>query len=131
MVAPAEVDMRFNSITPQFLVDDLDESIGYYRDNLGFTLSFRYSDFYAEVARDGCALHLKCAPKTISDRAHRKENDHLDAYIDVTGVDMLFAELERRGARIIVPLENRPWHCRDFYVEDPDGYIICFSEQIS
>jgi hypothetical protein len=26
------------------------------------------------------------------------------------------------------PLEDRPWSCRDFYVQDPDGYILCFSE---
>ena len=29
----------------------------------------------------------------------------------------------------IKPLEERPWARRDFYVEDPDGYILCFSEQ--
>jgi hypothetical protein len=34
-----------------------------------------------------------------------------------------------RGARVIKPLEARPWACLDFYVEDPDGYILCFSEQ--
>ena len=127
MAAPR---VRFNSITPQFLVDDLDESVAYYRGKLGFDLRFRYEDFYAEVARDGCALHLKCAPKTVSDRENRRENEHLDAFIDVTGVDMLFRELEKRGARILVPVENRPWRCRDFYIEDLDGYIICFSEQL-
>jgi hypothetical protein len=24
-------------------------------------------------------------------------------------------------------LEERPWSCKDFYVEDLDGYLICFS----
>lgn len=122
--------MPLKSITPQFLVDDLGVSIAYYRRKLGFALSFQYEDFYAEVARDGCAVHLKRAEKTVADRAHRKENEHLDAYVDVKGVDALFTELEQRGAKILVPVENRPWHCRDFYVEDPDGYIICFSEQL-
>jgi hypothetical protein len=28
------------------------------------------------------------------------------------------------------PLERRPWGTRDFYVEDPDGYILCFSEVV-
>jgi hypothetical protein len=27
------------------------------------------------------------------------------------------------------PLEDQPWACRDFHIEDPDGYILCFSEQ--
>jgi len=40
----------------------------------------------------------------------------------------LFEELASKGARVIRRLEERPWACKDFYVEDPDGYILCFSE---
>jgi uncharacterized glyoxalase superfamily protein PhnB len=64
-----------------------------------------------------------------ADRAHRKQNEHLDAYIAVSGVRGLFSELQMRGAEVIKPLEARPWACVDFCVEDPDGYILCFSEQ--
>jgi catechol 2,3-dioxygenase-like lactoylglutathione lyase family enzyme len=115
-------------IAPQFLVDDLDAAIAYYRDKLGFDVDFCYESFYASVSRNGFAIHLKCAPKTVSDRAHRKQHEHLDAYIAVTGVAILHAELRSRGALITKPLEQRPWSCKDFYVEDPDGYILCFSE---
>ncbi|PYY16625.1 MAG: hypothetical protein DMG61_03965, partial [Acidobacteria bacterium] len=62
------------------------------------------------------------------DRAHRKQNEHLDAYISVSGIRGLFSEFEMRGAEVIKSLEERPWACLDFYVEDPDGYILCFSE---
>jgi catechol 2,3-dioxygenase-like lactoylglutathione lyase family enzyme len=115
-------------IAPQFLVDDIDGAIAYYRERLGFDLDFRYEDFYAGVSRDGFAIHLKCAPKTVADRAHRKENEHLDAFIEVAGVHELFGELKARGASVIKPLGERPWAAIDFYVEDPDGYILCFSE---
>jgi catechol 2,3-dioxygenase-like lactoylglutathione lyase family enzyme len=116
-------------IAPQFLVDDLERAIAYYRGTLGFELDFVYESFYAAVSRDGFAIHLKHAPKLPADRAHRKQNEHLDAYIAVSGIRGLFSELEMRGARVIKPLEDRPWACLDFYVEDPDGYILCFSEQ--
>jgi uncharacterized glyoxalase superfamily protein PhnB len=43
-------------------------------------------------------------------------------------VATLHDELRSRGAVITKPLEARPWSCIDFYVEDPDGYILCFSE---
>jgi len=119
---------RVNGIAPQFLVDDLDAAIVYYRDRLGFDLDFCYDSFYAGVSRDGFAIHLKCAPKTLGDRSHRKQNEHLDAYISVTGVATLHEELRSRGALITKSLEARPWSCIDFYVEDPDGYILCFSE---
>lgn len=120
---------RLMGIAPQFLVDDLDRAIAYYCSNLGFELGFKYQSFYASVTRDGFAIHLKCAPKLTADTEHRKQNEHLDAYISVSGIRGLFSELEMRGAQVIKPLEERPWACLDFYVEDPDGYILCFSEQ--
>ena len=120
---------QITGIAPQFLVDDLDRAIAYYRDRLGFELDFKYESFYAAVSRDGFAIHLKEAPKLAADRAHRKQHEHLDAYIAVSGIQGLFSELQRRGADVIKPLEERPWACVDFYVEDPDGYILCFSEQ--
>jgi uncharacterized glyoxalase superfamily protein PhnB len=115
-------------VAPQFLVDDLAAAIEYYREKLGFELAFCYDSFYAAVSRDGFAIHLKCAPKTLSDRAHRKEHEHLDAYISVSGVAALHDELRSRGALIIRPLEAQPWSCIDFSVEDAEGYILCFSE---
>jgi uncharacterized glyoxalase superfamily protein PhnB len=115
-------------IAPQFLVDDLEKAIAYYRSELGFDVDFVYQSVYAGVSRDGASIHLKCAPKTIADRAHRKSNDHLDAYVDVSNVDALFAELTARNANVTKQLEDQPWQCRDFWVEDIDGYILCFSE---
>ncbi len=120
---------RIIGVAPQFLVDDLDRAVSYYRDKLGFEVDFTYQSFYAGVSRDGFAIHLKQAPKLAADRAHRKQNEHLDAYVAVSGVRDLFRELQTRAARVIKPLEERPWACLDFYVEDPDGYILCFSEQ--
>jgi uncharacterized glyoxalase superfamily protein PhnB len=119
---------RVRSIASQLLVDDLDTALAYYRDRLGFTVDFTYESFYAAVTRDGATVHLKNAPKTLADRAHRKEHEHLDAYLATTGVAALYAELQSRGARIIKPLGVRPWGHTDFYVEDADGYILCFSE---
>jgi catechol 2,3-dioxygenase-like lactoylglutathione lyase family enzyme len=119
---------QITEIAPQFLVDDLDRAITYYRDRLGFELDFKYESFYAVVRRDGFAIHLKQAAKLAAARAHRKQNEHLDAYIAVSGIRGLFSELHMRGAEVIKPLEERPWACLDFYVEDPDGYILCFSE---
>ncbi len=124
----SKVTAQLTGIAPQFLVDDLDRAIAYYVDKLGFALDFKYESFYASVSRDGFGIHLKCAPKSAADREHRKANEHLDAYIAVAGVRTLFEELKKRGARVIQPLQEQPWACLDFQVEDPDGYILCFSE---
>ncbi len=122
---------RITGIAPQLLVDDLERAMGYYRDQLGFQVEFVYDDFYASVARDGFAIHLKHGARLEAERLHRKQEEHLDAFIAVTGIRELFDELQRRGAEVIKTLEERPWACLDFYVSDPDGYILCFSEQIA
>ena len=119
---------HLTGIAPQFLVHDLDRTIVYYCDKLGFALDFKYESFYAAVTRDGFAIHLKHGPRLAGEKEHRKQNEHLDAYISVSGIRSLFSDLEKRGAQVIKPLEERPWACLDFYVEDPDGYILCFSE---
>ena len=77
---------RLTGIAPQFLVDDLDRAIAYYRNRLGFELNFKHQSFYAAVTRDGFAIHLKHASKLVADREHRKQNEHLDAYISVSGI---------------------------------------------
>jgi catechol 2,3-dioxygenase-like lactoylglutathione lyase family enzyme len=122
---------QITGIAPQFLVDDLDRAIAYYREKLGFELDFEYDSFYASVSRDGFAVHLKHAPKIAADRVHRKQNEHVDAYVSVSDARGLFGELQKRGAEVIRPLEERPWACLDFYVEDPDGYLFCFSERLA
>jgi catechol 2,3-dioxygenase-like lactoylglutathione lyase family enzyme len=127
--APVVNGSRIRAITPQFLVDDLERAVAYYRDKLGFVTDFVYDSFYAGISRDGAPIHLKCAPKALSDRTHRRQNEHLDAYIDVSRLEDLFEEFQSRGAVIVKSLEQRPWACKDFYVEDVDGYLLCFSEQ--
>lgn len=119
-----------SNAAPQFLVDRLADALAFYEQRLGFERDFVYEDFYASVSRDGAVIHLKCAPKLQAERAHRRSEEHLDAFLAVSGVRELHDELVRRGAPIVKPLEQRPWGQRDFYVEDPDGYILCFSEAV-
>ena len=125
---PIRGTAHLTGIAPQFLVDDLDRAVAYYREKLGFALDLVYESFYASVSRDGFAIHLKHGPTLAAEREARRRNEHLDAHISVSGVRGLFSELEERGAKVIKPLEERPWACIDFYVEDADGYILCFSE---
>ncbi|HEY7111383.1 MAG TPA: VOC family protein [Thermoanaerobaculia bacterium] len=119
-----------DSAAPQFLVEKLENSLAFYEQRLGFSTDFVYEGFYAGVSRDRAVIHLKCAPKLAADRAHRRAEEHLDASLKVTGVGDLYAELLGRGARITKPLERQPWGTREFHVEDPDGYILCFSEVV-
>ncbi len=116
---------RLTSFAPQFLVDDLTRSIAYYR-KLGFTFGEPWDGFYAIGELDGLELHLKEAPKNGAERLHRREHEHLDAAAGVDGIEAFYEQCITNGAPIHRPLTATAWGTKDFYVEDPDGYIIAF-----
>ena len=60
----------------------------------------------------------------------RRKNEHLDASAGVEGIEQLYEDFKTKGAMIHKPLQDTPWGTKDFYVEDPDGYIICFGGSI-
>jgi uncharacterized glyoxalase superfamily protein PhnB len=119
---------RIKSFAPQLLVDDLEGAIKFYSEVLGFSFGSTWRGFYAIGERDGFAVHLKCAPKSVEDRANRRQHQHLDVYASVIGVDALYDACKAKGATILKPLDRTAWGTNDFYLEDPEGYIIAFGE---
>ena len=116
---------RVTSFAPQFLVDDLERAMTYYR-KLGFTFGEPWDGFYAIGAVDGLELHLKEAPKNAAERQQRREQEHLDAAAGVDGIEAFYERCVANGVTILRPLTATEWGTKDFYVEDPDGYIIAF-----
>lgn len=116
---------RVTSFAPQFLVDDLGRSIAYYR-RLGFSFGEPWGGFYAIGRLDGLELHLKEAPKSPAERQYRRDNEHLDAAAGVEGIEAFYERAVANGVKILKPLEVTPWGTKDFYIEDPDGYIVSF-----
>lgn len=116
---------RLTSLAPQFLVDDLERAIGYYK-KLGFTFGEPWEGFYAIGQRDGLELHLKEAPNNEAARQHRREHEHLDAAAGVDGIEAFYEQCVANGVIIFKPLTATPWGTKDFYIEDPDGNIISF-----
>jgi predicted enzyme related to lactoylglutathione lyase len=119
---------RIRSFAPQLLVDDLERAIKFYSEVLGFSFGPTWRGFYAIGERDGFEVHLKCAPKAVEDRANRRQNEHLDVYASVVGVDALYAACKAKGATILKPLDRTACGTNDFYLEDPEGYIIAFGK---
>jgi len=119
---------KIKSMSPQFLVNDIDRSIEFYIKNLGFQLNFRYEDFYAGIVNGGCSIHLKLASPAVGESAYRKNNEHLDITFSVEGIEDLFNEIKNKKVAVIQPLRDMPYG-REFYITDPDGYIIAFVEE--
>ena len=116
---------RLTSLAPQFLVDDLARAIAYYQ-KVGFAFGEPWDGFYAIGQLDGLELHLKEAPKCDAERRHRHEHEHLDAAAGVSGIEIFYEQCVANGAKITKPLTATAWGTKDFYIEDPDGYVVCF-----
>lgn len=116
---------RVTSFAPQFLVDDLGRSMSYYQ-RLGFTFGEPWDGFYAIGTLDGLELHLKEAPKNPAERQYRRTHEHLDAAAGVAGIEAFYERCVANSVPILRPLTPTAWGTKDFYIEDPDGYVISF-----
>ena len=124
-----DTQSKIKKMSPQFLVADIEHSIEFYTKKLGFDLEFRYEDFYAGIIKDGCSIHLKSGKPSIEERKNKRENIDLDIVFSVEGVENLYEEFVDRSIEIIQPLCDRPYG-KEFYIADPDGYILAFLEEV-
>jgi predicted enzyme related to lactoylglutathione lyase len=117
-------------IAPLFLVDDVVASANFYRDKLGF----HYDRFWGEppcfcmVGRGGLTIMLsQTAGATMRPNRVADPNGQCwDAYIWVDNADDLYAEFKAKGVKIARDLCDKEYGCRDFDIEDLNGYRICF-----
>ena len=86
-------------IAPYFIVDDVVDTANYYRDDLGF----RYERFWSD-------------PPAF-------------CMVSRNGVIIMLAQVERsKGVNIARDICDQVYGCRDFDVEDRNGYRLCFGQ---
>jgi hypothetical protein len=122
---------NLTSISPFFIVKNLQVSIAYYLERLGFQLAFQGpadDPYYAGVARDGIGIMLKAIlPDVLPQPNHtRHEWARWDAYVYTLDPDALFDEFSRRGASFVKPLSFIDDGLWGFEVADADGYVLAF-----
>ena len=104
--------------TPELPVADVERAQKHYHDVLGFEIGWLYpgGDIGA-VNRDDVSIFL------------RKRTDRFEPavnWIFTADIDVTYEELQSSGARIVEPLETKPWGLRQFTVEDIDGNRFYF-----
>ena len=119
------------SISPFFIVKDLQVSIAYYVERFGFRLDFQGPDddpYYAGVSRDGIGIMLKAiVPEVLPQPNHTRHPwARWDAYIYTLDPDSLFAEFSTRGASFVKTLSFIDEGLWGFEVTDADGYVLAF-----
>ena len=128
---PEEAKGNLASISPFFIVKDLQASIAFYRERLGFQLDFQGPDgdvYYAGVSRDGIGIMLKTIlPDVLPCPNHTRHPwARWDAYIYTLNPDTLFDEFRQRGVSFVKELSFIDEGLWGFEITDADGYVLAF-----
>lgn len=116
-------------ISPFFIVRNLDAALSFYRDRLGFDITFRGPDddpFFGIVRRGGAMIMLKDVGIDPLPNFERQPQARWDAYLDVPDPDALAAEFSSHGVEFSKPLKDTDDGLRGFELEDVDGYVLFF-----
>ena len=123
------------SVAPYFVVEDVVATANYYRDKLGFDYERFWGDppAFCMVGRNGVTIMLSQPEKKGGMRPNRladPEGEAWDAYVWIDDADALSAEFRSKGVKIARDVCDQPYGCRDFDVEDCNGYRLCFGHDI-
>ena len=124
-----------SGIAPFFIVKNVPAALSFYRDRLGFDITFQGPDpddiFFGIVRRGAAMIMFKDVgldPVPNYTRNVGKGSPRWDAYLDVPDPDALAAEFSSRNVEFFRPLfkdddGDRLW---GFELKDADGYVLFF-----
>jgi predicted enzyme related to lactoylglutathione lyase len=105
---------------PELPVSDVERAQRHYRDALGFEIGWLHEGGeIGAVSRGKVAIFFRRRTAPFEAGVHWVFADDIDATYD---------ELQSSGAKIVEPLETKPWGLRQFTVEDLDGNRFYFHQ---
>jgi predicted enzyme related to lactoylglutathione lyase len=118
-------------VAPYLIVDDVVATADYYRDRLGFGYDRFWGDppRFCMVHRNGVTIMLSQPDQPGGLRPNRgldPEGGAWDAYLWVDDADALYSEFKARGVTIAREPCDQMYGCRDFEIDDCNGYRLCF-----
>ena len=134
--------MNWNQMLPEFDVFNLEESLHFYTSLIGFNIVYeRKEDKFTFLQLEDVQLMLQ----EINEEGNKWGTGKLEYplgvginfQIDVTNIDEIYGNLRKANYKIFVEMEEH-WYrkdeillgCREFLVQDPNGYVLRFSQDI-
>ena len=122
--------MKVTDLIPQLRTTDLEASIRFYTEKLGFELAFRFKDFYAGIRAGNRVFHLKLVDEADPSIPVVRDGEHVHLFFEVDGVAAAAAELERKGVRLRRGVHETDWGGREIIVEDDQGHTLILFENL-
>lgn len=132
--------MRFARLVPELQCSDLERSLAFYVDVLGFLVRYaRPEERFAYVNREGAELMLEQPTGRVflSAELEYPYGRGVNFQIEVSDVASLYAAVQAAACPVFLELEDR-WYRRNdvlsgnrqFIVADPDGYLLRFFQDL-
>jgi catechol 2,3-dioxygenase-like lactoylglutathione lyase family enzyme len=135
------------ALTPELACANIRTSVAFYTDVLGFGIQYqRPEDGFAMLERQGSRIMLdeiRSVSITGTDRSifaaplEAPFGRGMNLQIATDAVDNLYANVQRSGAKVFRAMEERWYRAdnvrlgnRQFIVQDPDGYLLRFFQDL-
>ncbi|MCT2562151.1 bleomycin resistance protein [Chryseobacterium herbae] len=116
--------MTYSALRPILWTDNIDETIGFYTQILGFTLMGRNDEWqWASLKKDDVQIML-------SQNDYEKPNGigfTGSFYFNVDDVDEIWEDLKTK-AKVCYEIETFEWEMREFAIYDNNGYLLQFGQ---
>jgi len=139
--------MKFNALIPEFFVRDMEQSLRFYVDALGFRVEYFREEGqfqFLSLKKAQLMLFQDEDEQLLADKDKWFTGDleyprgrGVNLQIAVKDIDVLLRSLQRKGYSLYVPREEK-WRDvggklagdAEFLVQDPDGYLLRFSSSL-
>jgi len=119
--------LALNDASPSFTVNDLEKSLAWYRDVLGFGVEETWKDAGKVVGvslRAGDVSFMIGQDDWNKGRDRKKGEGFRMFCMTKKNVDDLAKRIEAKGGRVDQGPTDQPWGVRDISLTDPDGFKI-------
>ena len=110
--------MEPNRATPNLKTDDLESSLRFYVDVLGFEVKMNLG----WIATVGAPSYPRVLVSLLTEDATAPVVPDLSVGVD--DVDAAYEAVVATGAEIVHPLTDEEWGVRRFFVRDPGGRVV-------
>jgi lactoylglutathione lyase len=113
---------------------DVEQSIAWYRDVLGFTVEYpmeKDGKVFAAAMRSGAARLILNQDDGGRGWTREKGEGFAITFDTAQDVDAIAAGIKARGGTLLIEPADMPWGVRMFRVLDPDGYRLSISRPLS
>jgi PhnB protein len=129
--------MKFQKLTPNLVVNDVQAAMNFYRNVLGFQSGITVPDkppyVFGSVTNDGIEIFFndkRAVGEDYPPLVARPIGGTLTLFMEVAGIEEILKAVENSGVKIVMPLKTQFYGMREFAFEDPEGWVVTIAERV-